>query len=360
MAKKVVAVLFGGQSTEHEISKLSAATVMAALSDEKYYLLPVYITKAGKWLLYEGAIENVGNVQWEKFGTSVALSPDASTKGLLRLVGDKCKALPVDVVFPVLHGANGEDGTIQGLCEMAGIPYVGCGVLASACCMDKAAAKAIVNGIKIAQADHVLCLRHEIEGDIKEVCKRVRYKIGYPCFVKPANAGSSVGVSRAGNKTELEAALLLAAKHDRRVIVEKAVIGRELECAVLGNENAEATGVGEILAAAAFYDYEAKYHNPQSQTIIPAALPEGKEKEIQDAAKAIYKALDCAGLARVDFFLEAETNRVVFNEINTMPGFTSVSMYPKLWNAAGLTTSALVDKLIDLALERWENGRDAE
>jgi len=351
MAKKVVAVLFGGRSSEHEISKLSAATIMAAMSDEEFFCLPVYITKAGKWLLYEGAIENVQNAQWEKFGTPVALSPDTETKGLLRLVGDKYKVIPIDVVFPVLHGRNGEDGTIQGLCEMAGIPYVGCGVLSSAACMDKAATKALVHGLSIAQAEHVLCLRHEIAEDMAAVCKRVRYKIGYPCFVKPANAGSSVGVSKATNKKELEAALTLAAKHDRRILVEKAIVGRELECAVLGNANAEASGVGEILAAADFYDFDAKYHNAESKTVIPADIPEDKALELRNAAKAIYEALDCSGLSRVDFFMEDGTNRIVFNEINTLPGFTSISMYPKLWNAAGVSTPDLVSRVVALAFD---------
>ena len=352
MTKKVVAVLFGGQSTEHEVSRLSAATVLSALSDEKYFLLPIYITKAGKWLLYEGAIENVGNAAWEKVGVPVALSPDASRKGLLRLVGDKVKHIPVDVVFPVLHGRNGEDGSVQGLCELAGIPCVGCGCLSSAACMDKAFTKKIVNGLKIAQAEHAVVLRHELD-DMAAIRRRVR-RLGYPCFVKPANAGSSVGVTKAADKAGLEAALREAAQHDRKILVERAISGRELECAVLGNENAEASGVGEILAAADFYDYDAKYHNAESQTVIPADIPAEKAEEIRAAAKAVYAAMDCAGMARVDFFLENETNRVIFNEINTIPGFTPISMYPKLWNAAGMTTAQLADKLIALAVERYE------
>jgi len=365
MSKKVVAVLFGGRSTEHDVSKRSAATIMAAMSDEKYRILPIYITKAGKWMLFEGAIENMYNSQaltgdqWEKFGTPVVFSPDTTQKGILRLVGEKFKLIPVDIVFPVLHGANGEDGRIQGLCELAGIPYVGCNLLSSAACMDKAFTKIVVSALKIAQADHVLCLRHEIENNLAEACKRVRYKIGYPCFVKPANAGSSVGVSKAADKKELEAALLLAARYDRKVLVEKAIVGRELECAVLGNTDATASVVGEVLAAADFYDYEAKYHNAESQSVIPADIPPDKAEEIRGAALAIYKALDCSGFSRVDFFLENGTNKVIFNEINTIPGFTTISMYPKLWNAAAIDTDMLVDKLITLAVERADEDANA-
>ena len=352
MSKKVVAVLFGGRSTEHDVSKLSAATVMAAMSDEKYCLLPIYITKAGKWMLFEGAIENLHNMQWEKFGTPVVFSPDTEQKGVLRLVGEKFKLIPIDVVLPVLHGANGEDGRIQGLCELAGIPYVGCGVLSSAACMDKAFTKIVVRGLKIAQAEHVLFYRHELEEGMAAACKRVRYKIGYPCFVKPANAGSSVGVSKASDKKELEAALRLASRFDTKILVEKAIIGREMECAVLGNAKAEASCVGEVLSAADFYDYDAKYHNAESRSVLPANIPAAKSQEIRDAALAIFKALDCSGLSRVDFFLEDGTNRVVFNEINTLPGFTTISMYPKLWNAEGIATDQLIDRLIELALER--------
>jgi len=359
MMKKVVAVLFGGQSTEHDISKLSASTVMAALSDERYYVLPVYITRTGKWLLYEGPIESVHNTQWEKFGTPVVLSPDASHHGLLRIVGDKCKVIPVDVVFPVLHGANGEDGSIQGLCELAGIPYVGCGVLSSAACMDKAFTKTVVHTLRITQADHIVCTRHALTENMAAVCKKVRYKIGYPCFVKPANAGSSVGVSKASNKAELEAALCLAAEHDEKILVEKAIFGRELECSVLGNITAEASGIGEILAAADFYDFDAKYHNAESKTIIPADIPAEKTEEIRTAALSIYGALDCRGMARIDFFLENETNNVIFNELNTIPGFTSISMYPKLWAAAGLPLPQLVDRLIALAAERGAQEQEA-
>lgn len=351
MFKKVV-VLFGGRSSEHDISKISAATVLSALSDKKYSVMPVYITKQGKWLLYEGSIENINNVQWEKFGTPVVLSPDTNHKGLLRFVGDKFKNIPVDVVFPVLHGLNGEDGSIAGLCELAGLPYVGCGILSSSICMDKAYTKVIVDALGIAQAKHMVIHSCELDEKTDEIAKKIRYEIGYPCFVKPANAGSSVGISKAANKKELVAALLTAAKHDRKIIVEKAVAGREFECAVLGNEDAQASGVGEIKAAAEFYDFDSKYNSSDSVTIVPAELDGNITEDIRKKSVAIFKAVDGCGMARVDFFVEDSTNRIIFNEINTIPGFTPISMYPMLWNDKGLTNAELVDKLIELALER--------
>lgn len=353
MSKINVAVIFGGCSSEHEVSKASAATIISNMSEEKYHIVPVYITKEGKWLLYDGSIDNIRNVLWEKFGTAVVLSPDRENKGLIRIVGNKTKNIPIDVAFPILHGANGEDGTIQGLFELAGIPYVGCGVLASAVCMDKYFTKIVCSQMGIRQAE-CLCYTREDLVNLAEVMKTIRYKIGYPCFVKPANAGSSVGISKAGNKKELEAALNLAAEHDRKIIVEKAVIGRELECAVLGSggEDTEASVVGEIEAGAEFYDYEAKYHNTESKTIVPAVIPDDISDEIRITAVKIFKGLDCSGLSRVDFFLENETNKVIFNEINTMPGFTAISMYPMLWQEMGVETPELIDMLIDLGLNK--------
>jgi D-alanine-D-alanine ligase len=350
MSKKVVVVLFGGCSNEHEISMLSAANVISSMSAEKYFVMPVYITKDGRWLLYDGSIENIKNVQWEKFGTPVILSPDASHKGLLRIVGEKVKNLPVDIIFPVLHGKNGEDGTIQGLCEIAGIPYVGCGVLASSVSMDKAFTNKIAELAGINQADYLSFFSYDLK-DIDAVCKKIRYKLGYPCFVKPANAGSSVGVSKAGNKKELIAALNAAAEVDRKIVVEKAIVGRELECAVLGNENPEASVVGEVVAAAEFYDFDAKYNNGDSKTIVPADIPAEVSDEIRALAIDVFKAVDGAGFARVDFFLENDTNKVFFNEINTIPGFTAISLYPILWEESGISQPELIDKLIELGFE---------
>ncbi|MCL2576081.1 MAG: D-alanine--D-alanine ligase [Defluviitaleaceae bacterium] len=350
MDKKVVAVIFGGQNSEHDVSKMSAATIMAAMDDEKYFILPVYITKDGRWFLYDGPRENIKNLSWEKFATPAILSPDTTHGGFLRLVGDKFKVMPVDVVFPVLHGKNGEDGTIQGLFELAGIPYVGCGVLSSALAMDKAFTNQIARKIGIKQADWLEFSKADIDDDIEAVAKRVRYKIGYPCFVKPANTGSSVGISMAKNKKELIEALHIAKTHDKKIVVEKRVAGRELECAVIGNDDPIASGVGEIVVAEhEFYSYEAKYNCNKSKTFVSADISDKTKEKVRELSIQIYKALGCAGLSRVDFFLTPE-GEVYFNEINTMPGFTQISMYPMLWNPEGITTSQLVERLINYAL----------
>ena len=351
MIKKNVLVLFGGCSPEHEVSKVSAYTIIANIPEEKYNVLPVYITKEGKWLLYDGSIDNLRNVPWEKFGTAAVLSPDRVNRGLLRIVGDKVKYIPVDVLFPVLHGENGEDGTVQGLFELSGLPYVGSGVLSCAICMDKSFAKIIARDIGLKQAEYIV-VRAWDQNNINAAVKRVQTKIKYPCFVKPANAGSSLGISKVSNKKDLLEAIELAVQIDSKVIIERAVIGRELECAVLGFEdNVQASVIGEILPAAEFYDYEAKYNNSESKTIAPADIPEESAEEIRRQAIDIFKAVDGRGLARVDFFLENGTNRVVFNEINTMPGFTSISMYPILWQTSGLALPELIDRLIEIALQ---------
>ena len=351
MNKKNVLVLFGGCSPEHEVSKVSAYTIIANIPEEKYNVYPVYITKEGKWLLYDGSIDNLRNVPWEKFGTSALLSPDRVNHGLLRIVGDKVKYIPVDVVFPALHGENGEDGTVQGLFELSGMPYVGCGVLSSALCMDKTFAKIIARDIGLKQAEYTVVQVWD-EDSAAAAVKRVQTRIKYPCFVKPANAGSSVGISKAANKKALLEAIETAAHVDEKVVIEKAIHGRELECAVLGyRDNMQASVVGEILPAAEFYDYDAKYNNSESKTVIPADIPEEASEEIRRRAIEMFRAVDGRGLARVDFFLEDETNHVIFNEINTMPGFTSISMYPKLWQASGLPLPDLIDKLIEIALQ---------
>lgn len=257
----------------------------------------------------------------------------------------------MDVIFPALHGLYGEDGTIQGIFELSKIPYVGCGVLASAVSMDKLYTKIIVDTLHIRQAAYVPVLKRDLE-DMESVLSKVEEKLSYPVFVKPSNAGSSQGVSKAHDRKELKEALELAVQHDRKILVEETIIGREIECAVLGGKEVKASGVGEILAAADFYDYEAKYNNPESRTVISPELPEGVEEKVRDAAKAIFIAVDGAGLSRVDFFVEQGTNEVVFNEINTLPGFTSISMYPMLWAAAGIDTKKLVETLIETAYMR--------
>ncbi len=353
MRKINVAVLFGGMSTEHEVSKASAHTILTNMSDEKYNIMPVYVTTQGKWLLYDGCIDNIKTVQFDKFCTEAIISPDRTDKAILRIVGNKTKRIPVDIAFPALHGLNGEDGTVQGLFELAGIPYVGCGILSSAICMDKYFMNLVASSLSIRHTEFLMYTRQDLT-DIDEVTKQIRYKIGYPCFVKPANSGSSVGVGKATNKKILIECLDEAAKYDNKIMVEKAVIGRELECAVLGSGGAdtEASCVGEILAGADFYDYDAKYNSNESRTVAPADIPDEVSDEIRNISVKIFKGCDCSGLARVDFFLEEGTNKVYFNEINTLPGFTTISMYPQLWNAMGVSTPELIDRLIEIGLLR--------
>ncbi|MFV0313743.1 MAG: D-alanine--D-alanine ligase family protein [Anaerotignum sp.] len=351
MSIKTVVVLFGGQSSEHEVSRMSATTMLKALDSKKYQVIPVGITKEGQWLIYTGPTEHIATGGWEKYATPAIISPDAKQRALLKVVNGHVKEIPIDVVIPALHGAWGEDGTIQGLLEMACIPYVGCGVLSSAVCMDKVFTKLIAKGVNIAQAKYVWFNKAELK-EIDKVVAQVEKKLGYPCFVKPSNAGSSVGISKVLNQDELVRAIELAAKFDRKIIVEEAISGREFECAVLGNEEPSVSGVGEVLSATEFYDYDAKYNNSQSRTVIPAPITEDEEKTIRKVAAKIYQAVDGSGLARVDFFIENETGRVLLNEINSMPGFTAISMYPMLWEAAGMTKEELMDCLIELALSR--------
>ena len=352
MSKKVVAVLFGGQSSEHDISKMSASTIISNMDQDKYYIMPVYITRDGRWMLYDGPVENIKNGNWEKYATSAILSPDTEHRGLLRIVGDKVKKIPVDVVFSVLHGKGGEDGTIQGLLELSKIPYVGCGVLASSMAMNKAYTKIVVDTIGVAQASHTVVYKHELRDSLQDCMDRVEEKCGYPCFVKPANAGSSVGVTKAENRKELEKSLEIAANEDSTIVIEEAIKGREVECAVLGNDEVSASVVGEVLAAAEFYDYDAKYNNKESRTVIPALLDSNISEEIRQDAIKIFKALDGKGLSRVDFFVQEGTDKVIFNEINTLPGFTSISMYPMLFEEAGVSLGELIDELIELGCNR--------
>ena len=349
MAKNVL-VLFGGTSPEHDISKESAVTVINALN--RHTVIPVYITQEGKWLMYDGKTNNLQGINWEKYGTPAILSPDRVNRGLLRIVSEKVKAMPVDVVFPVLHGLNGEDGTVQGLCELAGIPYVGSGVAASAVATDKAIIKHVAKSLKIPQAEWLTFGGDEIFTDMPAVLKKIRYKVGYPCFVKPATGGSSIGISKVADRSELEEALMHALKYCDRVVVEKTIVGREVEVGILGTGiMAKASEPGEVLSSGEFYDYEAKYENPESQTIVPADLPEETVAKIQEHALAIFRAIGGCGMARVDFFVE-EGGRVVFNEANTIPGFTAISMYAKMWEKSGIPFNKLVEILIGIALEK--------
>ncbi len=350
MSKKTIAVLFGGQSSEHEVSLVSATTIIANINKDSYDVIMIGITKDGRWLKIDN-VEDLKSGQWINSKYTAIISPDSSHKGLLILSEKSYEIKNIDVVFPVLHGKNGEDGTVQGLFELAGIPYVGCGVLASSVSMDKISTKIIVESLGIRQAKYVAITGYD-EKDIMDYVSRIEEKLNYPVFVKPSNAGSSRGVSKAHNKEELITALKFAKEHDRRILVEETIVGREVECAVLGGSNPKASRVGEIIAAAEFYDYDAKYNNDDSKTIITPDFPEGIEDKIRDNAMEIFKAVGGYGLSRVDFFLEKETNQIVFNETNTLPGFTSISMYPMLWESMGLGKPQLVEKLIQFAFVR--------
>lgn len=350
MSKKTIAVLFGGQSSEHDVSCVSVQTVISNINREQYNIVMVGITKEGKWIKVED-LKEIENGKWEQGKKTAILSPDATQKGILVIHGDKVELIPVDVVFPVLHGLFGEDGTVQGLLELAGIPYVGCGLLASAVAMDKLFTKVIVDKLDIRQAKYVAVMKKDLD-NIEEVIEKVESALSYPVFVKPSNAGSSQGVSKAGNREELEKALYLAADHDRKILVEEMIRGREIECAVLGGHSPKSSGVGEVLSAAEFYDYDAKYNSQESKTVLSPDLPAGVAKQIKENALEIFKAIDGFGLSRVDFFVEEGTNEVVFNEINTLPGFTSISMYSMLWEDRGIGKSQLVEKLIQSAFTR--------
>ena len=352
--KLTVAVLFGGASSEHEISRLSASSVLANLDRETYDVLPVGIDKAGRWYLYQGDEALIASGEWENAArTPAAFCPGSGMDGLVVFGEGGARCVHVDVVFPVLHGKYGEDGTVQGLLDLAGIPYVGCGTLSSAVCMDKVIANCVMDAHGIARCEWDYMETRELP-EFDAVERRVAAKLGYPIFVKPANAGSSVGISKAHDKEELRRAVETAAEHDTRIVFERFVRGQEVECAVRGNTDVTSTRPGEILASAEFYTYDDKYVSGTSRTAIPAHLPEEKLDEVRDTAVRAYRALCCTGLARVDFFVEEGTGKVLLNEINTLPGFTSISMYPKLMMAAGDTYASLLDSLIALAFERAE------
>ena len=353
--KMCVVVLFGGMSSEHEVSRVSAGTVVTNMDRSKYEVMTIGITKAGRWLYTEATTAQMADGSWEELAGNMpcVLSPDRADHGLILFTpAGQVEKIHVDVVVPVLHGLWGEDGTVQGLLELAGIPYVGCGVLASAVCMDKAVANALFDANGVPHTKWAAASRWEIESDPEGVCDGVIAKLGWPIFVKPANAGSSVGISKASDRAQLKDAIQLALRNDRKIVFEAFVDGQEVECAVIGSDPAVSTRPGEILAGAEFYTYDDKYKNGVSQTVIPAHLPEEKLDEVKTYAAMAYTALNCEGLARCDFFVEKGTGRVLINEINTLPGFTSISMYPKLMEHEGIPVSALIDQLIALALER--------
>lgn len=350
--KKKIGVFFGGQSSEHEVSCKSVLNVIAGMNPEKYDIYRVGITKDGKWLFVEDD-EAIKDGSWVHSKTGAILSPDrGANKGLLLVKEGAYETVAIDVAYPVLHGKFGEDGTIQGLFELSGIPYVGCGVLSSSVSMDKISTKIFVDKIGVRQANYVIDIAKDLS-QMEETVKQVEEKLGYPVFVKPSNAGSSQGVSKAHDQKELRKAVAFAKEHDTRVLIEENISGREIECAVLGGNNPKASCVGEILAAAEFYDFDAKYNNEESRTIInPEDLDEEIKEQVRKDAVAIFKAVSAFSLSRVDFFVEQGTGSIVFNEINTLPGFTNISMYPMLWADMGLSRFELIDAIIETAYER--------
>ncbi|HEX3107158.1 MAG TPA: D-alanine--D-alanine ligase family protein [Terriglobales bacterium] len=387
MKKLRVGILFGGRSGEHEVSLLSAASVFKAIDPNKYEVVPIGITKDGRWLtasdaerllhgnagegtratlsssLRAGDPDSTASAAVLQNGEAVVFPPEPrkssmtpfQTDAPVRRASDR--AINVDIIFPVLHGTFGEDGTIQGLLELADIPYVGAGVLGSAAGMDKDIMKSLFRAAGLAIVKHVTVLRREWESGPKKVQKLVESKLNYPVFVKPANLGSSVGISKARDRKELGPAVDEAAKFDRKIVIEEGVGGkknkaREIECSVLGNDKPEASVPGEIVPSAEFYDYSAKYLDEGSQLIIPAKLTKAETKKVQELAISGFRAVDCSGLARVDFLMDPKSRKIYLNEINTMPGFTSISMYPKLWAASGVEYSELISRLIQLGLDR--------
>ena len=358
-----VGLVFGGRSGEHEVSLASAKSVMDNLDPAKYEVVPIGITKTGTWLLGTSpdkliaAGQSVQDEQVEDTQelTSVTFTGDPSVGHLIPLQGDEPLGDrgAIDVIFPVLHGTYGEDGTLQGLLEMANVPYVGCGVLGAALGMDKEKMKMIFATAGLPNVNYRVFRRNRWEHDPAAILDTIEQQIGYPNFVKPVNLGSSVGVSKAHNREELAHALRVAAEYDHKIIVEQGINCRECECAVLGNDEPIASVVGEVVASNEFYDYSAKYISNKSQVIIPADIPQSTAQEIRHYAVEAFLALDLSGLSRVDFFIEKETGKVYINEVNTLPGFTQISMYPKLWEASGVPYTELLDRLIALALERY-------
>ena len=353
MKKLSVCILFGGMSPEHEVSLRSAESVLNNIDHEKYNVFPVGITKEGNWILYAGKDYSLlPTGQWKDYpgNRQAAISP-VRGQGLLSFEGDCVVRERIDVVFPVLHGENGEDGAMQGLLQLAGIPYVGPHIAASAVSMDKTLTKLVCDNAGIPQADWQLVRRADTENRMDATLSSLEKKFSYPMFVKPAGTGSSVGVSKAADRETLRKALQDAAVFDEKILVEEFIHGREIEVAVMGNKNPVASLCGEIDSGADFYDYEAKYITDSSRAYVPARIPEDVAEQVREAAVKVYKAIGCQGLSRVDFFVTFEENRVVFNEINTLPGFTSISMYPKLFAASGIPYSQLIDELLKLAVE---------
>ncbi len=352
---KNLLLLFGGQSSEHIVSRNSTASLIPFVDRSVFDLSTVGITKKGEWLLTEASPEEIASGAWEERGDNkpAILSPSRAMRGLQVWTEKGIKSVPVDVVFPVMHGELCEDGALQGLFELCGVPYVGPDICASACCMDKTVTKRIAAAAGVRQARYAVVTAEELREDPEAAAVRTEETVGtgYPLFVKPASAGSSVGVSKAHDRQELLLALEKAVKVCRKILIEETIVGREVEVAVLGNQAPRASCVGEVLAANEFYDYEAKYENDASRTVIPAEIPAEASEKLRRSAVTVFRALGCEGLSRVDFFLLPD-GEPVFNEINTLPGFTKISMYPKLWEASGIPYGELLTKLCELAIER--------
>lgn len=348
MEKIKLGVIFGGMSTEHEVSIVSGTSIIRNLDKKKYEIYPIFINKEGEWLEYqdENKIYNIGE-----------------EIKITKKIENICEYLKkIDIVFPVLHGLYGEDGSIQGLFELLKIPYVGTKILGSSICMDKVYAKILFEKANISQAEYIYIKKYnekyiyvekdftEEKYDLDEITKKIVKKIKFPMFVKPSNSGSSIGINKAKNIEELKEFIEYASQYDRKILIEENINAREIECAVLGNEDVEASILGEVLPADKFYSFDAKYNNSESKTIMPADLPETIANQVRNLAKKAYKATECKGLSRVDFFVDERNNKIYINEINTLPGFTEISMYPKLWEKTGILYTELLDKLIQLAI----------
>ncbi len=361
MAKKIrVGVLFGGRSAEHEVSLVSAASIINALDKEKYDIIPIGITTEGRWLSAPNALQLLKNKSIPQNLSEHIIVPNPQKQSLIDITAvQKEREYYVDVIFPIIHGTFGEDGTMQGLLELADIPYVGAGVLGSAVGMDKVIQKQLLQNAKIPVTKYIAFLYKEFLQEKDEYLAKIEKTLKYPCFIKPPNQGSSVGISKAHNRKELIEAINLARSYDRKILIEEGIEqAREIECSVLGNDEPKASVLGEIIPSNEFYDYDAKYVDGKSVAKIPAELPKVMVKKIQKYALDAYKILDCAGMARVDFLVEGNGKKIYLNEINTIPGFTSISMYPKLWEATGVSYPELLDTLIELALERYRAKRE--
>lgn len=359
MVKKIrVGLIFGGKSGEHEVSLASAQSVLRALDADKYDAVLIGVTKEGRWLTGGNPLKQLVNATSSPLLKAVNGSSNSATTALVshsaaEMTTSDALNETVDVVFPLIHGPNGEDGTIQGLLELADLPYVGAGVAASAVGMDKALMKSIFRSAGLPVADYLVVMRHKWEHEPEETIHELETVIQYPCFVKPANLGSSVGISKARNWDELTQALTTAAQYDRKIIVERAIDGREIECSVLGDDVPLASLPGEVIPQREFYDYDAKYADENTRLIVPADLTGDQARTVQELAVRAFQAIDCSGMARVDMFLETRDGKFLVNEINTLPGFTNVSMYPRMWEASGVNYSQLIDRLIQLAFERY-------